>query len=283
MRLHVVYRSAPVENRAQRPAYYSKDACLGSFIGTLTTPGLPLGDVIFVNDGVIEGQRRAAMEKHGTVLELPCIGNGPSYRAVLSMPDWRGWDDDDLVYLVEDDYLHAPEALRLLVQAARELTRAAFFSTYRHPNFIETRTHIRYRRRTSASAASVAGVRWEACWGTTLTYAARVHRLRLVHGIHVLAARQQHPNDIALWKATQRVLPYRLLSLFVAESTLKDQDVLRSAVRELVTRRARKQGLLMFPTPTLATHVHEPYLAEGPEWHQLAELGLAELSRPRAT
>jgi hypothetical protein len=127
MRLHLVYRSAPVENNAQRPAYYSKDACFGSFLTTLQYPNLPLGDVLFVNDGEIAGPRRKAMEKYGSVLELPRIGNAPSYRAILSLPDWRGWSDDDLLYLIEDDYLHVPDALSLLLQAADEIPHAAFF------------------------------------------------------------------------------------------------------------------------------------------------------------
>jgi hypothetical protein len=278
MRLHVVYRSALVENNAPRPPYYSKDACLGSFLSTLKTPGLPLGDVLFVNDDVIRGARGKAMEAHGEILELPKVGNAASYRAVLSLPDWRGWSDDDLVYFVEDDYLHVREALPRLLEAADHLGQAAFFTLYRHPDYFVRSEHLRYRRRTSARATTVGDTRWEPCWGTPLTFAARVSRFRAVAGIHALAARGKHPNDIAMWKATQRVGWHRLIHLYATQSRLTDLEAVASGAVELVTRRSRKLNLLMFPTPTLATHVHEPFIAEGRQWEQLSAEGLAELS-----
>lgn len=278
MRLHVVYRSALVENDAPRPPYYSKDACLGSFLSTLRSPGLPLGDVLFVNDDVIPGARGRAMQEHGEVLELPKVGNAASYRAVLSLPDWRGWSDEDLIYFVEDDYLHVREALPRLLEAADHVSHAAFFTLYRHPDYFAGAEHLRYRRRTSGRTMTVGDTTWEPCWGTPLTFSARVSRLREVAGIHALAARGSHPNDIALWKATQRVGWHRLIHMYARQSRLTDLEAVASGVVELVTRRSRKQDLLMFPTPTLGTHVHEPFIADGRQWEAVAAEGLGELS-----
>lgn len=125
---------------------------------------------------------------------------------------------------------------------------------------------------------TVGDYRWEPCWGTPLTYAARVSRLRAVAGIHSLAARGNYPNDIALWKATQGVGGRQLIHLYCRESKLTDLEGLAFGIIELVTRRSRKQDLLMFPTPTLATHVHEPFMAEGRDWERVATAGLAELT-----
>ncbi len=278
MRLHIVYRSALVENKAPRPPYYSKDACLGSFLSTLKAPGLPLGDVLFVNDDVIQGIRREAMDAHGEVIELPRVGNAASYRAVVSLPDWRGWSDDDLVYFVEDDYLHVREALPRLVEAAASVRRAAFFTLYRHPDYFVRPEHLRYRRQTSGRRVTVGDTRWEPCWGTPLTFAARVSRFRVIAGIHALAARGSHPNDIAMWKATQRVGWHRLIHLFATPSRLTDLEAMATGAVELLTGRARRQDLLMYPTPTLATHAHEPFIAEGRQWHKIAAEGLTQLT-----
>lgn len=281
MRLHVVYRSAPVENNTARPPYYSKDACLGSFLVALDAARLPLGDVLFVNDGVIEGARRAAMENNGEVLELPRIGNAPSYRAVLSLVEWRGWPDGDLVYLVEDDYLHLPDALTHLNEAAKGISHAAFFTLYRHPDVFTRPVHQRYRRKTRRAATTIGEIRWEACWGTPLTYAARVRRLREVAGIQAVATRGSHPNDVAMWKATQRVGAHQLLHAYSHDNRVTDLHALRSLAVELVARRSLKQHLLMFPTPTLATHMTEPLISEGPDWASVSARSLPGLDLAR--
>jgi hypothetical protein len=63
----------------------------------------------------------------------------------------------------------------------------------------------------------------------------------------------------------------------VARRRITDLDALRSVVVELFTRHSRKADLLMFPTPTFATHLQEPFVAGGRPWAEIAAEGRARL------
>jgi len=106
--LFVVYRSTGPDRFPRRPPYFDKLLCLRSFLLSFRRVG---GEkrILFLNDGPVPDERVALMRRWGSVIDLPGLGNGPSFRraveSALAMPDGT------VAYLAEDDYLYLEPAL----------------------------------------------------------------------------------------------------------------------------------------------------------------------------
>ncbi len=271
MAFHFVYRSVGTENRKARPDYYSKDGCLGSFLVALEAVR-DCGDVIFLNDGPIPDHRRAAMSI-GMVLTLPDVGNVASFRAAISLTDWRGWAEDDLVYLCEDDYLHLPRALSEVERAFAQIQTAAYLSAYRHEWFPIG------GRETSARGGPSVFVdtqEWTPMWGTTLTFAARVAALRTDRILLAMSTRESWPRDIDFWPASQGYRGYSICRIVRSALYPSDMFIMRAAIRRIV-RRERPVGLLMAPRPTLGAHVELGVMESRIDWATIDMAGRQRL------
>jgi hypothetical protein len=286
VKLHVVYRSSGGENLKQRPTFYSKILCLLSFLQTLALTG---GDIqiIFLNDGAIPENRRRLMKMVGEPIEVPSVGKLRSYRAALGLVETRGWDDDDFVYVLEDDYLHVPGALSSLVAAVEQIQQAEYFTLYDAPDRY-TRTDDADRGRARVFLA--ADRHWRSVESSTHTFAARVGTLRADSWLHLLATRSRRGSrqplrrsadppfvaeDRATWRVLQGFGDYRLASSLVGlmgrpSGIPRDLPILRLLVRSIPAPRIG-QRLLVGPMPSLATHMEEPYLAPLVDWSAVAE------------
>jgi hypothetical protein len=289
MRFHAVYRSTGLENQKKRPAFYSKLLSLISFLEALE--GSPArGETIFINDGPVPEDRFNLMERSGEVIQLPRVGKFRSYRTALSLVDSRNWNDEDLVYFSEDDYLYRRSAFEFLMAAAQEIPEASYFTFYDYPGWYTDHDPSRGIRWFSA-----AGRRWRSIESTCLTFGAPVGVMRIDGWVHWLATRERVPGarltargrdsfaltkDRATWCALQGYGPYRLLRGFIyvmgADSGIATDYAIarfnlgtapfRSRFRSRYTQR-----LLVCSAPALATHLEEPYLSLGVDWEAVAE------------
>jgi hypothetical protein len=285
MRLHVVCRSTGGENKKERPSYYSKVMCLVSLLRSIAEASQEI-DVVFLNDGPVPEDRLALMAQAGEVMELPEVGRVRSYWAALGLLATRKWDDGDLVYFVEDDYLHLPNALETLIAAAEELPWAPYFTLYDCPD--------RYTRSDDADggrARVFIGGRhhWRTVESTTHTFAARVSVIRADSWLHLLATRDRtrgtpwlrrsadppkSPEDRVTWRVVQGLGQYKLASAFVQlmgqkSGIPRDRSVLRHELRLLV-RPSKGRRLLLGPMPSLATHMEGLFLAPLIDWEAAA-------------
>jgi hypothetical protein len=285
MSLHVVYRSTGGENKKDRPAYYSKVMCLLSLLRSVVEASEEI-DVVFLNDGPVPEDRLALMSQAGEVVELPGVGRVRSYLTALGLLAAREWDDGDLVYFVEDDYLHLPEALETLIAAGNELPWAPYFTLYDCPD--------RYTRSDDADGGRArvfigGGRHWRTVESTTHTFAARARVIRADSWLHLLATRDKtrggpwlrrsadppkSPEDRVTWRVVQGLGQYKLASAFVQlmgqkSGIPRDRSVLRHELRLLV-RPSKGRRLLLGPMPSLATHMEEAFLAPLIDWEGAA-------------
>jgi hypothetical protein len=275
VRIHYVYRSTGVENRAPRPAYYSKDLALRSFLRAVDAAP-STGDVVFVNDGPhVPPDRVATMARAGEVVELPGVGNGGSYRFLVTMVESRfGWSPDDLVYFGEDDYLYRREAFRALVDAADSIAAASFFTLYDHPDYARLSLHRSFERRRRSSRWNVGGTEWRAVRSTTMSFASRIRDLHDQEWLHLLGSNaflsaSPHPADDYIWNASQSITGRLLVPLAFRCTNPRNGIVVNAkrAARITAEYRARRdQMLLVSPTVALATHMHLPHVAAGVDW-----------------
>lgn len=265
MRYHLVCRSSPGENRKGRPWFYSKAGALASLLNAVTE--LPPGDRIFVNDGEMPEPRASRIAAAGEVIELGGVGNARSYRACIALVDSRVWDDDDVVYFAEDDYLYLEDAFARLVEAVEALPESSYFTLYDHPDYYRSRSQTRFMAR-HRSARAVGDIRWREVRSTCLTYAARVGALRSDSWAHYLCTRGPTPDDFPLWSIVEDAGCFPLHRLLKASPAPYGQSLAKHNLARLTRGKSRHR--LYAPTPSLVTHVEDAMLAPGRDWSLVA-------------
>ena len=270
MKLRVIYRSTGLENPKSRPPYYSKSLALQSFLGAAARCDRPV-ELIYLTDGPIPRDRLGPMEDTGEVVRQSGLGMVGSYQEALNQVETREWPDDDVVYLVEDDYLHTPVALASLMAAVESVPHASYFSLYVHKS-------IDWRR---TQGFQVGDTAWHTVDSTTSTIAARVGVLRKDMLIHRLAYRADGAWDRDACLACAGVRPYRWAPL-IGDLVGSEPGVRPPPLRRLkrgtaqtllngfAVVRSFARHLLIAPYPSLATHMTEPYIAPGVDWEAVA-------------
>jgi hypothetical protein len=254
MRFLVIYRCTPRENLKRRPEYYSKHSCLASFLraiqGCSRNP-----EVVFLADGELPQSMLAPMSTAGEVLPAGRSGIVGSYLSAIDLALER-LDDDDLVYLAEEDYLYLEHAFAALLAAADALPQASYFGLY--ASIIMARSQGFW----------VDDVLWHTADSTTHSFAARAGVLRADRRLHALTFRVGSVHDTELCLAYQGHMPYPWRPLLTDGQPRR--AVGRAWVNGIAWRRGFRPRMLVAAHPALATHVELPYLAEGTDWEAVA-------------
>jgi hypothetical protein len=300
MQLHVLYRAYAGENNKDRPAFYDKRSSLASLVRSVGEADDV--DLVFLNNGPIPAEWSELMEAStGRTATIEAPSMRTSYRAALRWAMDSDWPDDDVVYLVEDDYLHRPEALRLLESAARALPEVSYFCTYG-----STKTHpVRSAELHLAAypanwrpgiTAEVDGQQWQPGLSATSTYAVRLGALRRDYSIilqsHLPYRNRYLDHDSGLvWQGYE---PYRWADI-ARDALLRAEGGVKAKVRAAGEapfkvafnlrshRRADNRRLLYVATPNLATHMESIRLAPGTDWAAIAADTDAWLARWEAS
>jgi hypothetical protein len=290
MKLHVIYRSTGKENTKARPYFYTKLLCLLSLLFAIqASDARP--EVLFLNDDPIPEKRLRLMRATGEVVSVPPVTRGwmasglahqtagsvgltRSYLAALKLAHGHGWPDDDVVYFVEDDYMHQVDALSCLMDAARALPEAAYLSLH---------GSIDWRRTVPFDCGSHS---WYLAESTTSTFAARIGALHADRWIHRLSLFAGGTADRDICQAYRGVRPFRwsyLIGDLLGNAPGPRGSVagrgkragLQTAMNALAIKSAFRRHELLCADPPLATHLEIPYLAPGVDWEALAGETLA--------
>jgi hypothetical protein len=285
--LHVVYRSHGGENAKGRPAWYSKQVALLSFLRTAR--GVERADLVFLNDGPIPQERLTLMREHGRVSAITGGSNRASYLAALRLAVRSDWADDDVVLFAEDDYLWRPDALTSLVATAAT-ARAEYFAPYgvgTHDD-IEGRVPQWRRPRTSRGEDTLPAdvVRWVPHESTTSTFAVRVGALRQDHALLVLCCLSGGDFDHTSLLAVQGIPRFRLRDLVSHHRGASSNPAVRLARAVYLTafrgavdvaslRTPSRRRRLAAADPAVCTHMEDGWLAPAPAgrpryWEDLA-------------
>ncbi|MVA75073.1 hypothetical protein GC722_03375 [Auraticoccus sp. F435] len=290
MTLRVVYRSYGGENLKRRPAYYSKLLTLTSLARAAAR--VPDVEVVFLNDGPVPAERLTVMERAGRVVQLGDEPQGmrASYRAALELATGSDWPDEDVVFLVEDDYLFTEEALVALAEAAAGLPEASYFSVYGvrpDPDDPESVRELGLPRGWRPGPDRVVGSRtWFHQASITSTFAGRLGAVRADMPIFLQCMRpfRRRFFDHETCLLYQGVPPYHGREFFFGLDDFEPSA--RGVVRALVlvpfrialNLRAHRQTephLLYAVTPNLATHLEHPVISPDADWEAVADEVLA--------
>jgi hypothetical protein len=277
MNLHVIYRSVGAENAKPRPPCYAKLTSLYSFLRAREACPAP-GELLFLNDGPIPPAQLATMRSVGEIVPIDGLELHLSYWKAIDLALARGWADDDIVYLGEDDYLYRREVFTGIRDAADRLPANSYLAPYATighdmPNGASLCAGLRRPCLPSAPLTAAGGAIWHRALSPTSSFAVRVGALRADRALHLIAPRTSGAWDHAVALAYQGRLPFAPHAF--VEPLRASGTRFSRRVKTLIWRLAlsagavaarRREHLLAAPRPALATHMETAMLSPGTDW-----------------
>jgi hypothetical protein len=256
-------------NSKNRPVWFSKDACVASLAraaATARASGMTITSLVFVDSiaGELPDGLQALINNFDRILS---IKGGSSRRSWKAQLDFLRKDpastSHDLIYLVEDDHLHAPEAIACLREMPGEY--GLLYSISKMPSKI-------LREQKYAWVETVRGV--SSFVVTRRAFKADFHVLRFMSnggaGWDALTWRVLRGQS----RLTFREILWPLSSDSPYPSKLSAKAWWQVAWRGLSSgwSSVRVRKVIGATNPSMATHCEVGWIAEGTDWPLVAEL-----------
>jgi hypothetical protein len=232
--LKTLYRISDGGHAKERFDFVNKEVCLKNFLRVFQPSQ---DELVIIADNVGDATWEMISALHSNIIRTS-LNNAGSWRYAAFDIAIKTFPEDQVVYFVEDDYLHLPGSPQVLLEG---MSIADYVSLYDHkdkylnaneggPNpFVESGGELTRVVRTNR-------VHWKLTNSTTMTFAATVKVLREDRHIWERHTRSRTPNDF-------------------------------SAFLEL----ARKSRRLVTPIPGYSTHCEPAFAAPGIDWARVAE------------
>ena len=231
--MKIIYRISDAGYNKVKPDYINNESCLKNFCNVFYDY---LHDINVIADNCSEDTINI-IKKYidPTNIEKVSVGHGAG-TFNLALDKAINWDDDEIVYFVENDYLHKPNSLNVLKQGFT--LGAPFVSLYDHPDkYLDPSKGGNPYCGGGAEDTRVYltdSCHWKITNSTTMTFAAKVSTLKRRELILRKHTSDIHPNDFDMF-----------LEL-------------------------RQQGeLLITPLPGYATHGETAWLSPLTDWNEI--------------
>ena len=208
------------------------------------------------------------IESQGLHYEETHLGNSPSFKYAVTHAI-STYNDNDIVYFLEDDYLHQPDSMQLIPEG---LEIADYVTLYDHPDQYKSYT-LRYKGESPFNRFGIHRWRifvtehthWREVPSTTMTFAARVKTLKQDRKILMNNPDKGLPEDFAMFLALtkQRGLLDTMNVLLIRHTP---------AIKSMLTNYFalfRKKRLLISCIPGKSTHCEKKYLSPLTDWTKI--------------
>ena len=194
--MKIIYRISDAGYNKIKPDYISNEKCLSNFVSVFGW-----NDLHIIADNISD-ETNSMILKYvpQACIEYASVGNGAgTFNLALDLA--LMYEEDDIVYFLENDYLHTPDAKKILIEGFD--IGASFVSLYDHPDKYlspqeggnpyceggaeDTRVYL-----TSSS-------HWKITNSTTMTFASKVSTLRLNEKILREFTSGSHPHDFQMF------------------------------------------------------------------------------------
>lgn len=199
--MNIIYRISSGGYKKEKPEYATKQNCL---LNALSRFPLSSHEWLVIADGL-----KPDLYDFVEGLELPTkyvqVGHGAG-TFCMAMEEAMRKEDDEIVYFLEDDYLHQEQSEKALNQAFD--LPVDYATLYDHPDkylkkenggnpLCEKGAELSYCFKT------------EACWwkttnSTTMTFAARAKTLKQDWPLIQPYVNERHPHDFPMWLQLKR-------------------------------------------------------------------------------
>lgn len=195
--MNIIYRISDIGYNKVKPNYINNENCLRNFCNVFFDY---IYNIHIIADNVSDdtyNMIRKFIDPHN--IERVKVGHGAG-TFNLALNKALKWEDDDIVYFVENDYIHKPNSFEILLDGIN--TGSDYVSLYDHPDkyidgvnpFVEGGGEL-----TRVFLSNLC--HWKLTNSTTMTFAAKVKTLREDEKILRSFTQGSHPRDFEMFLA----------------------------------------------------------------------------------
>ena len=192
--MKIIYRVSDTGYNKVKPNYIDNQKCLSNFCYVFQNH-----DILVMADNVSEDTRKM-IQQHQVSIKHVNVGHGAgTFNLALDIA--LKYNDDEIVYFVENDYLHKPESPKIMEEGF--LLGASFVALYDHPDkYIDPSRGGNPYCEGGAEDTRVyltESCHWKITNSTTMTLAAKVSTLKRVEPILRKWTSETHPHDFNMF------------------------------------------------------------------------------------
>jgi hypothetical protein len=220
--LHIFQRQCNNINQKNRPDWFSHEFCFKNLLNTVKNEKVIL-NIIF--DG--EPSEKHFLNKYKEFYNLIKINGGSEGSSFDKMIDHitnLNLNDDDIIYILEDDYLHIENWITILNEGIKQIN-ADYVTLYDHKDKYYFKIYDQIREKIFISNS----VHWRTTPSTTSTFACKFKILKRDKEVHKNFAKNNivddHNKFLELWNRGSN-----LISCIPGYSTHVEQEYLSPLV-----------------------------------------------------
>ena len=196
--MKIIYRISDAGYNKVKPHYIDNETCLKNFCNVFYEY---LYDINIIADNCSEDTINLIKKYIDPInIEKVSVGHGAG-TFNLALDKALKWDDDEIVYFVENDYLHKPNSPNILKEGFG--LGASFVSLYDHPDkYLDPNSGGNPYCGGGAEDTRVYlsnSTHWKITNSTTMTFASTVKELKESENILRKHTNETHPNDFQMF------------------------------------------------------------------------------------
>ena len=192
--MKIIYRISDAGYKKEKPEYIANEKCLAN-----ATKVFKDADWLVIADNCSD-ETISMIKKYQINIQSVSVGHGAG-TFNLALDEALKYNDDDIVYFIENDYLHKPESQKVLEEGFN--LGASFVSLYDHPDKYQDPS-------TGGNPYCVGGAEdtrvyltkschWKITNSTTMTFAAKVSTLKRTEKTLRKYTSGTHPDDFKMF------------------------------------------------------------------------------------
>lgn len=192
----ILYRISDAGYNKIKPKYINNENCLRNAVETFKNAKWS----VYADNVSIETDNMIQNYVTRSDIEYVSVGHGAG-TFNLTLDKALKYEDDEIVYFLENDYIHKPESLEIIKQGFE--LGASFVSLYDHPDkYLPPEKGGNPYCQGGAEDTRVyltKDCHWKITNSTTMTFAAKVSTLKRVEPILRKHTNGTHPNDFQMF------------------------------------------------------------------------------------
>jgi hypothetical protein len=193
--MKIIYRISDAGYNKVKPKYINNRNCLWNAVNVFKD-----ADWYIIADNVSEKTNNMLFQyiDNLDVIEHVSVGHGAG-TFNLALDKALTFDDNEIVYFCENDYLHKPDSQKIIEEGLNEIG-ADFVSLYDHPDkYIDgANPYVQGGGEMTRVMLSTSS-HWKVTNSTTMTFAAKVKTLRKVENVLREYTQGSYPRDFDMF------------------------------------------------------------------------------------
>jgi hypothetical protein len=180
MKIRILQRHSNFSSNShlkKRPDWFDREKIFDNFISTLDTR---VEYLAFHDNGNGPIQDHFLDKKDVNKISVKGGNDAISFLNLLNYVIEQDYDDDDIIYFLEDDYLHKQQWIDILMEGFKYIN-ADYYTLYDHPD----KYYLPIYETLQSKIIATPSVHWRTTPSTTNTYACKFKTLKKHFEVHV--------------------------------------------------------------------------------------------------